>query len=155
MIKTFRNHCLKPTRYKLDELGIIGKRYVLVKNHVFQKYGSLSGLQYLVYPRKIRDEWVETGYGDRFGLQARYWKQAFEEAFSNIRSNWSNAITEVKGNLFRNSSFSSVEKHYAFYLLKTTDLLHKALLFEEFEFPINSRGQFFKESAFTNISKAA
>src|SRR5208337_1075501 len=135
MIKTLKHHCLKPTRSKLHELGDIGKRYASVKNHVFQKYGSVSGLRYLSYPRQIRDKWVETGYGDRFGLQARYWKQAFEEAFSNIRSNWSNAITKVKENLFRNSSFTDEEKHYAFYLLKATDLLHKALSSEEFELP--------------------
>lgn len=135
MKRTVKNYCKSPTQSKLNELYEIGKRYAKVKNHIFQKYGSLSGLQYLSYPRKVRDEWVASGYGDSFGLQARHWKQAFDEAFANIKTNWANAAEKVKQNLYRSHSFTEDEKHYAFYLLKAPALLSQALTFMKFDTP--------------------
>jgi len=133
--KTIKNYCLNATQSKLGELYEIAKRYVSVKNNIFQRYGSLSGLQYLSYPRQIRDEWVKTRHADKFNMQARYWKQALEEAFSNIQSNWSNGFNKIRHSLHRNQSFSKDEKHYAFYLLKATDLLYKAVALESFTIP--------------------
>ena len=132
MKKTIKNYCFNATQKKLDELYEIARRYTSVKNEVFQRYGSLSGLQYLSYPRQVRDEWVKTGYTNKFRLQARYWKQALDEGFSNIKSNWSNAIEKTRKNLFKNRTFSEDEKHYAFYLLKTTGLLYKAISLQRF-----------------------
>src|SRR3990172_12475140 len=135
MKKTIKNYCLNATQSKLGELYEIAKRYVSVKNNIFQRYGSLSGLQYLSYPRQIRDEWVKTRHADKFNMQARYWKHALEEAFSNIQSNWSNGFNKIRHSLHRNQSFSKDEKHYAFYLLKATDLLYKAVALESFTIP--------------------
>ena len=135
MKKTIKNYCLNATQSKLDELYEIAKRYVSVKNNIFQRYGSLSGLQHLSYPRQIRDEWVKTRHADKFNMQARYWKQALEEAFSNIQSNWSNGFNKIRHSLHRNQSFSKDEKHYAFYLLKATDMLYKAVALESFTIP--------------------
>ena len=140
MKRTIKNHCLNPTNSKLTELYEIGKRCARVKNHIFQKYGSLSGLQYLSYPRAIRDGWVAAGHADAFKLQARQWKQAFDEAFANIRTNWSNASLKVKQNLYRNSAFTEDEKHYAFYLLKAPNLLYAAVTFKTFDLPEKFQG---------------
>src|SRR3990172_1063686 len=119
MKKTIKNYCFTSTQKKLNELYKIAIRYTSVKNEIFQRYGSISGLQYLSYPRQIRDNWVKTGFAGKFGLQARYWKQAFDEGFSNIRSNWSNGFSRAKDNLYKNKDYTEVEKHYAFYLLKS------------------------------------
>jgi len=135
MKKTIKNYCFNATQAKLDELCKIGQKYSSVKNEIFSKYGSISGFSYLSYPRKIRDEWIKTGYANKFGLQARYWKMAFDEAFANIKLNLSNAIGKVKINLFQNKGFTEEEKHYAFYLLKATDLLYKAILLRDFNIP--------------------
>jgi transposase len=137
MKKTIKNYCLNATQSKISELYEIGRRYASVKNEIFYKYGSISGLQYLSYPRQIRDNWVKTKYADKFGLQARYWKMAFDEAFTNIKSNLSNAINKTKTDLYKNQSITKDEKHYAFYLLKATDLLYKAIILEDFDAPDN------------------
>ena len=135
MKKTIKNYCFTSTQKKLNELYKIAIRYTSVKNEIFQRYGSISGLQYLSYPRQIRDNWVKTGFADKFGLQARYWKQAFDEGFSNIRSNWSNGFSRAKNNLYKNKDYTEVEKHYAFYLLKAPILLYKAITFQSFDLP--------------------
>lgn len=135
MKKTIKNYCFNATQSKINELYEIASRYTSVKNEIFQRYGSISGLQYLSYPRQIRDNWVKTGFADKFGLQARYWKQAFDEGFSNIRSNWSNGFSRAKNNLYKNKDYTEVEKHYAFYLLKAPILLYKAITFQSFDLP--------------------
>lgn len=135
MKKTIKNYCFNPTQSKLNQLYEIASRYKFIKNDIFGKYGSINGLGHISYPRKIRDEWIKTHYADKFGLQARAWKQAFDEAFANIKSNWSNTITKVKQNLYKNPNFNLEEKHYAFYILRATDLLHKAITFTEFDLP--------------------
>lgn len=154
MKKTTKFYCFNPTQSKLNELYEIASRYAAVKNELFHKYGSISGLEYLSYPRQIRDGWVRTGYADRFGLQARYWKQAFDEAFSNIRSNWSNAIKKVNKNLFKNQSFTENEKHYAFYLLKAKDLLYKIVILKYFPIPDRFQGMQIRRSKIHNYLKS-
>ena len=135
MKKTIKNYCLNATESKLTELYEIAQRYAKVKNEVFMRYGSVDGLQYLSYPREIRDEWVKTGHGNKFGLQARQWKMAFDEAFANITSKWANVANDVRISLSRNKSFTNNEKHYAYYLLKSPSLLYKTITFKTFKLP--------------------
>lgn len=124
-----------PTQKKLDELYEIARRYADVRNEMWRLFGSVSSLVKLNYPRGVRDEWVETGYGSQFELQARQWKIALDEAFSTMRSLWSNAKAKVKKNLACHEDFSEEEKHYGLYLLKVDELLYKVLRGERFDLP--------------------
>lgn len=135
MKKTVKNYCLDATVKKLNELYEIAEKYGDVKNEVFRRYGSLEGLRYLRYPREARDKWVKEKYADRFGLQARQWKCAFEEAYSNIKTNWGQAFIKVRQLLYRNPNFSEDEKHYCYYFLKATDLLYQVLKLRPISLP--------------------
>jgi len=135
MKKTVKNYCLNATDRKLSELYKIAEKYGDVKNEVFRLYGSIEGLKYLRYPRAARDKWVKERYADRFNLQARLWKCAFEEAFANIKTNWEQANLLVRKLLYSNSNFSEDEKHYCFYLLKSPNLLYQALRLRPFNLP--------------------
>ena len=140
MKKTIKNYCLNATESKLAELYELARRYAAVKNDIFLQYGSLNGLQYLGYPREVRDEWVRTKYAAKFGLQARQWKTAFDEAFANIKTKWSQVEGTIRTGLYKNKSFTKEEKHYAFYLLNAPALLYKAITFETFELPSKFEG---------------
>lgn len=139
MKKTVKNYSLTATQKKVEELKEIAERYSDVKNYIFQKYGSLSGLQYLNYPREIRDEWVSDPDAicllEQFGLQARQWKMAFDEAFSNIKTNWSLCFNKVRKAIYRNENLTKDEKEYCYYLLSAYPLLYKAITFQDFERP--------------------
>ena len=128
MKKTDKNYCLTATKKKVEELNEIAAKYSNVKNHIFDKYGSIQGIQYLKYPRKIRDEWVKTKYVDKFGLQARYWKIAFEEAWSNIKTNWSNCFKEVRKAITKNESLTEDEKKSCYSLLRSPDDLYNVIM---------------------------
>jgi len=133
--KAFINYSFGTTQSKLNQLNEIAKRYAKVKDEVFQKYSSIRGLEFVYYPRKLRDEWIKTKYADKFNLPARLWKLAFEEAFTNIKSKWSNTINKVKLSIYKNNNFSNEEKHYAYYLLKSYKLLYMAITFKKFDLP--------------------
>lgn len=135
MKKTIKNYCLNATKRKLNQLYKIAQEYGNVKNEVFRLYGSIEGLKYLKYSRAARDRWVKTKYADRFNLQARLWKCAFEEAFANVKTNWKRAFLKVRQLLYNNSNFSEDEKYYCFYLLRATDLLYQVLKLEPFCLP--------------------
>jgi transposase len=138
--KTIKNYCLNATKSKLTELYELANRYAAVKNEVFSRYGSIAGLQYLNYPRKVRDEWAATKYATKFGLQARQWKTAFDEAFANIKAKWSQIEGTTRKSLYKNKNFTETEKHYAFYLLKAPTLLYKAITFGTFKLPAKFAG---------------
>ena len=141
MKKAVKNYCFNATNRKLDELYTVAERYGNVKNEVFRLYGSLEGLKYLRYPREVRDRWVKEKYADRFSLQARLWKCAFDEAFANIKTNWKQAFIKVRQLLYRSNNFTKAEKHYCYYLLKATDLLYKVLKLEPLDLPDRFKGE--------------
>ena len=130
-----------PTQIKLDQLYQIARKCSDVKNELWRQYGSVSSLERLTYPRGVRDEWIECGKGSQFGLQARQWKMALDEAFGTLRSLWSNAKMKVRRNLIRRKDLSDAERHYGFYLLKADELLHKVLTGERFDLPEKFRGK--------------
>ncbi len=67
-----------------------------------------------------------------FGLQARQWKLALDEAISNIKSNWSNTKNKIKIAIARNINLSDAERHYLNYILKADNLLYSILTRKEF-----------------------
>jgi len=135
MKKTIKNYCFTATQDRLEELSEIAIRYACLKNEVFRIFGSLEGLKYVSYSRDLRNEWSRLGLFKRFHLLSKYSQCAFDDAFSSIRSNWSNSIIKTKKNINKNHRFTKDEKHYMFYLLKATDLLYKAITFQNFDKP--------------------
>ena len=135
MKKTIKNYCFTATQENLSELHELAIRYVRLKNEVFRFYGSLEGLKYVNYTRDLRNNWSRLGLFKRFNLLSKYSQCAFDDAFANIRSNWSNSIIMTKKNINKNHRFTKDEKHYMFYLLKAKDLLYKAITFQDFDKP--------------------
>ena len=134
------------TESKKKKLLAVARLYGKVKDYIFNKYGGLEGLLYLNYPRRLRDEWVDSGFGDQFGLQARQWKQALEEALGTLGSLWEGTFTKIRSKASRNKKFSDFERHYINYILKSYNLVYKICKdqkidikfdFEDSENPIN------------------
>jgi IS605 OrfB family transposase len=106
----------------MDEIREIALRYAKVKEECFRLFGSVEGLKYLSYPRKVRDQWVK----DKkvFNLQARYWKSAFEETFSNIKTTWMSKFTNIRSNA---SKFNKEERHFINYILCSYPLVYNVI----------------------------
>ncbi len=135
MKKTLIYHCHNATAAKLDELYEVSRRYGTVQADIYNRYGGMKALPVLRYPREVRDEWVKSGYAEKYGLQARQWKQAIDEAFAMLKSLWGNAARCVRILAMRSERFTKDEKHYICYLLKAQELLYKVLNNMEFDIP--------------------
>ena len=81
---------------QLQELSLILHRYNTVRTYIFRSFGSINGLQYLQYPRKIRDKWVKSGFAEQWNLPPKYWKCSLEDAFNSIKSNWEATKTNIR-----------------------------------------------------------
>lgn len=132
MKKTIKQYSKNLDKQTFMELKTVAYRYGKVKNYIFSRYGSINGLQYLRYPREIRDEFVKTGFAKQWKLTARYWKLAFEEAFANIKTNWEQTKQSVKSDIAKRG-LSDKERYYTNYILKANDILHKILTYKQYE----------------------
>ncbi|WP_172839208.1 zinc ribbon domain-containing protein [Thermanaeromonas toyohensis] len=81
------------------------------------EYAHIKYLHYLGDKRSLRDELVSRGFTSPFGLQARMWKLALEDALYTLERQWEAAIEAVKDLVARHEGLTGEEKHYAFWLL--------------------------------------
>ena len=124
---------------QLEELNLIAKKYTNVVNYFYSRYSGIASYSDIFFHRqKIRDKIVaEISEVDlyNFGLPARYWKSALDDAISGIKSNWSNSLIGVKKCLRNKGTLSDHELHYLNYILKAKSLLYSVLNCEPFEVP--------------------
>ena len=120
----------------MHELRFIASEYRDVKNYVFSRYSGINSLLIIKDPHKnIRDVWVQTKFAEQWNIQALYWKQALDEAISNIKSLWSNAKNNIRTLISKNKNLTKEERHYCFYIIKSDQLLYKILKYETFIIP--------------------
>lgn len=131
VVKTVKQYSEKVSN--IEELQYIAKQYATIKNYVYSRYSGINGLNILKhYKKQIRDVWVKDKFAEQWKLSARYWKQALDEAVSNIKSEWSNTRNRIKIAVSNNSKLSNDEKHFVYYILKSDTLLHSILAYKQF-----------------------
>ncbi|MPQ43369.1 hypothetical protein [Clostridium tarantellae] len=132
IIKTVKQYSYQLDKDVIKELLFIANEYKTVKNYVYSRYSGINSISLLGKDRKIRDEWVKSKFAEQWKLPARYWKLALNEAFGNIKSQWSNIKNKIKNKIKNainnNGNLSANDKHYINYILKATSLYHKVLI---------------------------
>ena len=66
--------------------------------------------------RKVRDEYVKEGYVSRYGLQARQWKLALQDAMETWDKYWRSLFVDAKVKISK-AFLDETDRHYAFWLL--------------------------------------
>lgn len=117
MQQTVRQKSLPLNNEKWARITETAGAYARQKDAFLVEYGHVKYLHYLSEKRKLRDELVSAGFVSPFGLKARQWKLALEDALYTLERQWEAAIVEVKGYLYRHEGLTDEEKHYAFWLL--------------------------------------
>ena len=135
IIKTVKQYSYELDEEMLKELLFIANQYKNVKNYVYSRYSGIKSILLLSKDRKIRDQWIKTKFYEQWKLPARYWKLALSEAFSNIKTNWSNTKNKVKDQVNRNSNLSNEDRHYINYILKFDNYYFKVLTNKELKTP--------------------
>lgn len=117
MRQTIKQKSLPLNRDKWTKIAQTAEAYASQKDAFLVKYGHVKYLHYLSAKRRLRDELVAAGFTSSFGLQARQWKLALDDALFTLERQWEAAVVEVKERLYRHEGLSDEEKHYAFWLL--------------------------------------
>lgn len=73
--------------------------------------------QALLGTREVRDRFVKDQYHSRYGLQARHWKLALEDATATWDKYWQSLFVQVRRKVFH-KKLTEEERHYAYWLLK-------------------------------------
>ena len=69
-------------------------------------------------PRLIRDEMVKEKYKSSYGLQARHWKLALNDAAEMWDKYWQSLFVRIRSKIAHFQKFTETELHYAYWLLK-------------------------------------
>jgi len=119
--QTVRQKSLPLNARKWTELVQTAAAYARQKDAFLVKYEHVKYLHYLGNKRSLRNELVSTGFTSPFGLQARQWKLALEDALFTVERQWEAAVVNVKERLRRHEGLTDEEKHYANWLLYKND----------------------------------
>lgn len=124
--KNLTYYSIKLSEPEIDKINEISKNYISIKNYFFSRYSGIKSYKSIQNHRKeIRDILVEQKF--KCNLPSRYWKLALDEVVSNIKSNWSNTINNIKKVINNNKNLTSEEKHYIYYIFKSKQLLFDLL----------------------------
>jgi len=85
-------------------------------------------LRYVATPRTLRDDFVELGYCSGYGLQARHWKLALDDAAALLHRHLCAVLKEVRRAIARHPAYGEAERHYAYWLVADYDRLGAVLL---------------------------
>ena len=136
VVKNIRQHSFEIPNY--EEFIEIAKRYTTVKNYVYSRFSGINSLDILKsYKKDIRDPWTDkrTGFAKQWGLPARYWKLALDEAISGIKSEWSNTKNRIRVAVQNNFELAEEERQFIYYVLKADSILKAILTRQPFEKP--------------------
>lgn len=141
-MRTIKRTSVDLNTNKRERLKAIAIAYSKEKQHwlnFFQKKGNVG---YIKQPRKVRDRYVASKYKSPYGLQARMWKLALEDASNTMDKYWQSVFADIKRNIYQNDNFSDLQRHFAFWLLKTSNGL---------DIILNNKNSEFKDLTKTEI----
>jgi transposase len=109
-------HSLELNTGKLKDISQLISAYANQKDAFLVTYAHIKFLDALLSNR-LRDSLVASGFKSPFGLKARAWKLALNDALQAIDVYWQAIIYVCKKYIFRKFS-DEAERHYAFWTLK-------------------------------------
>jgi putative transposase len=115
-VRTVKRNTFLLNKEKKLHLERLCCAYSKEKQHFLQMLRNRRFLVLLGAPRKIRDLLVKDGYQSPYGLQARHWKLALQDAIDTWDSYWKALFVEVRSRL-SSHILKDEERHYAYWLL--------------------------------------
>ena len=119
-MRTIKRQSLQPNAKKRLLLNTLCRAYSHEKQYWLRLLQSWDLQALLGRPRIIRDKMIQQEYKSSYGLQARHWKLALEDAAATWDKYWQAAFVKVRSKIARRKDLSEIELHYAYWLLKNT-----------------------------------
>ena len=118
-MRTVKRKTLPLNTKKRATLDALCLAYSREKQYWLQRFQNKDCQSYLGNPRILRDESVKQKYQSPNGLQARHWKLALDDAAETLDKYWQAIFVKVRSKIFRRKDLSEIERHYAYWLLKS------------------------------------
>ena len=116
-MRTIKRKALRLNLKKIRSLKALCRSYAKEKQYWLDKLKEWNFQALLGNPRAIRDAFVGKKYTSLYGLQARHWKLALQDAVETWDKYWQAIFVNVKPKIHQKYE-SEVERHYAYWLLK-------------------------------------
>ena len=117
-MRTVKRKTLQPNAKKQIALNDLCRGYTHEKQYWLHRFQAWDLQALLSRPRTIRDMMIKQEYKSSFGLQARHWKLALEDAAETWDKYWQATFVKVRSKIARRKDLSEIEQHYAYWLLK-------------------------------------
>lgn len=90
-------------------------------------FGSPADFAACRSERTRRDGLVAAGYASPNRLQARAWKMALKDGYETVSKQWAALAVNLHPRIARQSQWSEAQKHYAYWLLKSSPRMAQLL----------------------------
>jgi len=117
-MRTVKRKALPLNARKQKSLKELCISYSREKRFWLAFFHSFKSQAYLARPRSLRDEMIKQNYRSPYGLQARHWKLALEEAAETWDKYWQATFVTIRSKIAHQKKLSEQERHYAYWLLK-------------------------------------
>lgn len=111
----------------MKKLQEIAEDYCKVKNYVYTRYSGKGSLAKLYPGYTIQNEMTKSGLRAEIGIPSVYFYLAVFDALGDIKSQWTRTKSKVLELLGKNENFSSEEKHYLRFILKSPNAFEAVL----------------------------
>lgn len=127
-MRTIKRCSIKLNLGKQEILVAIANAYSKEKQSWLVKFQQQTHIPFIKNHRIIRDQTVNSNYKSCYGLQARHWKLALQDAAETQHKYWHSLFEKVKRDIAK-STLSDIQKYYAFWLLKDYSRLAEIMSF--------------------------
>src|SRR5580704_856800 len=118
-MRTVKRQILQPNTKKRVVLNEMCQAYAHEKQYWLHRLQAWDLQALLGRSRTIRDRTIQQEYKSFYGLQARHWKLALEDAAETWDKYWQAIFVKVRSKIARRKDLSETEQHYAYWLLKS------------------------------------
>ena len=77
------------------------KAYASEKQYWLECFQQNKHLKKIKQSREVRDKAIKAHYQSSYGLQARMWKLALQDAADTMDKYWQSLLDKVKGNIYK------------------------------------------------------
>ena len=116
-MRTIKRQSIKLNIGKNIIFQSIARAYAKEKQYWLLQFQQIMHIPYIKNHRIVRNNAVQSSYKSPYGLQARQWKLALQDAADTMDKYWQSLFDGVKSDIHK-SSLADIERHYAYWLLK-------------------------------------
>ena len=102
----------------MERLIDIARSCMIVRNHVYQKYGGIKNIGKIYPGYTVQNEMTSSGLREKLALPSVYFYPAVFNALRDIKTQWAHVKRNIYSAINTNERFTSEDKHYLRFLVK-------------------------------------